>query len=35
MHPSNENDRHELFLVCDSLDATIQILADEAWSAKR
>src|SRR5215471_10416985 len=28
-HPSDENDLHELFLVCDDLDAEMKALADK------
>jgi catechol 2,3-dioxygenase-like lactoylglutathione lyase family enzyme len=29
VHPSDGNDKHELFLMCDGLDATMQTLADK------
>ena len=40
VHPSDENDKHELFLMCDDLDATMQVLkaqqvACEAISTQR
>jgi hypothetical protein len=34
VHPSDENDRHELFLMCDDLDATMQSLADKGLACE-
>jgi hypothetical protein len=29
VHPSDENDKHELFLMCDDLDETVSTLAEK------